>query len=112
VSPAIGSPRPAFTAKPLFPSSSTEAVVTGMLAFDAIEGGCAYLETASGERYQVIYPTGWRIDGGTGHLRGPHGEDARPGSQVSVKGAVVTNIASTCQVGRMFRAIEVIRAGD
>jgi len=111
-SPATASPRPAFTAEPLLPSSSSEAVVTGMLAFDSVEGGCGYLETTNGTRYQVIYPTGWQIDGGTGHLHGPRGEDAPPGSQVSVRGSIVTDMASTCQVGPMFRAVEVIRAGD
>jgi hypothetical protein len=98
------------SAEPLRPKTSA-GVVSGTLGFDAIEGGCAYLESADGTRYQVIYPNGWRIDGVTGHLRGPGGEDARPGSVVTVRGAIVTDMASICQVGPMFRATEVISVG-
>lgn len=94
---------------PLLPTES--ARLTGTLGFDSIEGGCAYLETAEGKRYQVIYPSGWRIEGATGRLIGPGGTDLRPGSVVSVRGSIVTDMASTCQVGPMFRATEVLSTG-
>lgn len=82
--------------------------MTGRLGFDAVEGGCAYLESPEGTRYQVLYPSDWRIDPGSGRLLGPKGEEARAGSVVSVRGSIVEDMASICQVGPMFRATEVI----
>jgi hypothetical protein len=108
--PEEATPTPKFSAEPLRPKNSV-GVVSGTLGFDTVEGGCAYLETADGTRYQVIYPDGWRIDGSTGHLLGPGGEDARPDSVVSVRGSIVTDMASICQVGPIFRATEVMSAG-
>lgn len=87
-------------------------VVTGTLGFDAIEGGCAYLETADGKRYEVIYPAGWQIDRGTGELVGPDGRRVPPGAQVSVRGSVVTDMSSICQIGPILRANAVLSAGD
>lgn len=104
------SPRPVLSAEPLRPSASG-AVLAGTLGFDAVEGGCAYLETTGGKRYEVIYPDGWRIDRATGHLIGPIGQDARPGDVVTVRGSVTTEMASICQVGLMFRAVEVVSVG-
>jgi hypothetical protein len=86
-------------------------VLTGSLGFDSAEGGCPYLETADGTRYQVIYPAGWKIHPTTGHLLGPDGTDARLGSTVSIRGSMATDMASTCQIGPMFRATEVIGVG-
>lgn len=108
--PETPTPRPTWSAEPLRPRPSG-GVVSGTLGFDAVEGGCAYLESVDGTRYQVIYPAGWSIDGMTGHLLGPGGEDARPGSVVSVRGVIAPDMASICQVGPIFRATEVISAG-
>lgn len=108
-SPAGSRVRPSLTAAPI--RSGPGDIVTGTLGFDAIEGGCAFLETAEGTRYQVIYPDGWSVDRGTGRLVGPGGRTVGPGGHVTVRGAIATDIASICQVGPMFRALEVVDAG-
>jgi len=97
------------TAKPDEPTGSGS--LTGALALDSAEGGCAYLETADGKRYQVIYPDGWRVDPATGHLLGPDGQDAPVGSSVTVGGSMAPDMASICQIGPIFRATEVISIG-
>jgi hypothetical protein len=94
------------SAVPLRPDGSV--VVTGVLSFDSVEGGCAYLRTRDSARYQVIYPEGWRLDRTTGQLLGPDGQAAEPGAVVTIRGSIETDMASTCQVGPMFRATEVL----
>jgi hypothetical protein len=81
--------------------------VTGRLGFDSVEGGCNYVETDDGTRYQVIYPDPWRLDRSTGHLLGPNGQDISPGSVITVHGSIAKNMASICQMGPMFRATAV-----
>ena len=98
------------SAKPVRPDGP--GVLTGSLGFGAVEGGCGFLETADGTRFEVIYPDGWYQDRTTGHLLGPNGQDIGPGRVVSVRGTIATDMASFCQVGPMFRAIEVTRVGD
>lgn len=110
------SPTPRVTSSPAprtaKPGESVGSVIlTGTLGFDSAEGGCAYLEADSGERYQVVYPDGWQVDRGTRHLVGADGTDAPPGSIVSVRGSIAADMASICQVGPIFRAIEVISVG-
>jgi hypothetical protein len=83
-----------------------------MLGFDAIEGGCAYLETADGKRYEVIYPVGWQLDRATGELVGPDGRHVKPGGQISIRGSVVTDMSSICQIGPILRVNAVLSAGD
>lgn len=105
------SPRPgrSLSAEPIHPEEAQ--VVTGTLGFDAVEAGCGYLQTADGKRYEVIYPDGWRLDRGTGHLLGPDGQTVGPGAVVTVRGSIASDIASFCQVGPIFRASEVLSAG-
>ena len=81
--------------------------VTGMLTFDDIEGGCSFLATDNGTRYEVIYPDGWILDRKRADLRGPNGEWARAGEAVTVRGTVATDRSSICQVGPIFVATEV-----
>jgi hypothetical protein len=86
--------------------------VTGTLGADSIEGGCGYLETADGTRYQVIYPDGWDLQLGPVQLISPEGEVvARGGDTVTVRGEEATDMASICQIGPIFRATEVV-SGD
>jgi hypothetical protein len=81
--------------------------VTGVLSFDDIEGGCAFLQTATGTRFEVIYPDGWQLDRSAAVLRGPAGERAHAGETLTVRGAIATDRSSICQIGPIFRATSV-----
>ena len=91
------------------PKGTTE--LSGTLGFDDIEGGCPYLAADDGTVYQVIYPDGWRADPMTGALSGPTGERIELGGRVTVRGAV-TDMLSTCQIGPIFQATEVVATGN
>ena len=83
-------------------------LLTGVLGADSTEG-CAYLETADGTRYEVIYPDGWTLSRSGPTLSDPDGTVvARGGDEVTVRGGPEVNMASTCQVGPIFRATEVV----
>jgi hypothetical protein len=81
--------------------------ITGVLGFDDIEGGCSFVETADGVRYEVTYPEGWELDRLSGELRGPDGVLVRAGEEVTVRGSVATDRSSICQIGPIFLATEV-----
>jgi hypothetical protein len=87
--------------------SQPAATVTGRLGFDDIEGGCSFLETDEGTRYEVVYPDGWTIDRMLAELRGPSGQVAHAGESVTVDGAVATDRSSICQIGPIFVATAV-----
>lgn len=81
--------------------------LTGRLGVADIEGGCAYLETAKGTRYEVLYPKGWTR--GSGQLTNPQGEVvATAGDTVTVRGEIAVDAVSICQIGPIFRADEVV----
>ncbi len=83
--------------------------VSGTFGADAIEGGCAYLQAADGTKYEVHYPAGWTLQRGPFRLIRPNGEvAARGGEMVTVRGSVTNDMASTCQIGPIFRATEVV----
>jgi hypothetical protein len=83
--------------------------LTGLLGADSIEGGCTYLETLDGTRYEVIYPEGWTIDRSSATLRDPSGEViASGGDVVTVRGREATDMASFCMIGPIFQASEVV----
>jgi hypothetical protein len=92
------------------PSLSGKGVtISGTFGSDAIEGGCAFLQAADGTRYQVLYPAGWTLEGGPFRLIGPDGKVAASGGEtVTVRGSVANDMASTCQIGPIFRATEVV----
>ena len=83
-------------------------VLSGRLGFDAIEGGCAYLEVSDGSRYEVLYPDGWHLDRASTALNGPGGEQFAAGDLVSVRGSVASDRSSICQLGPIFVATEVV----
>lgn len=89
------------------PGGSTR--YSGILSFDAIEGGCVYLQAADGRRLEVIYPEGWTIVKAPLALIRPDGSvHARSGDAVSVLGTEASDMASICQIGPIIRANEVI----
>ena len=88
-----------------------EGTITGVLAFDDIEGGCAFVEAADGTRYEVVYPDGWILDRSSGELRAEDGRVAGAGDALTIRGSVATDRSSICQVGPIFVASEVVLEG-
>jgi hypothetical protein len=87
------------------------ATYTGVLAADAIEGGCAYLQVPDGRKLEVIYPDGWELRKSPVELVSPDGRVvARAGDGVTVRGAEA-DMASVCQLGPIIQATDVILAG-
>jgi hypothetical protein len=84
-------------------------LLTGRLGLAEVEGGCPYLEAADGTRYEVLYPPGWSVERTTATLRGPDGAvAATAGQTVTVRGAEAVGMFSTCQIGPIFQATEVV----
>jgi hypothetical protein len=109
--PSGASLRPA-SQQPVHSETAGSQTITGRLGADSIEGGCAYLQTEAGKRYEVIYPKGWKLDKGSARLTNPQGEIvARAGDTVTVRGEIATDMASICQIGPIFRATEVVTSG-
>jgi hypothetical protein len=111
--PAVTSPTPSLSlvtpgpSKPSGPDAA--ATYTGVLSFDSIEGGCAYLQTAVGRKLEVIYPEGWTLEKSPLELHAPDGSiHSRAGDTVTVKGTEATDMASICQIGSIIRATEVL----
>ncbi len=108
---------PRFTNRPKAPSPTIHIdrgpgkpmTLTGTLGMLQAEGGCPYLQIDKGTRYEVIYRDGWYVDTSTGELIDPTGDvSARPGDTVIVRGEVAVDAVSICQIGRIFRADEVL----
>lgn len=90
------------------PTKGGPVAYTGVLASDAIEGGCAYLQAPSGRKYEVIYPDGWELRKAPLELHAPDGRVvARAGDEVTVRGAEA-DMASICQIGPIIQASEVV----
>ena len=90
--------------------SGIGTVYTGILSMDAIEGGCAYLQSA-GRKLEVIYPDGWQLKKSPLELIAPDGSvHSKGGDRVSIRGSEADDIASICQIGPIIRAIEVLDA--
>ena len=87
-------------------SNMTE--LTGRLGVSEVEGGCPYLETPDGTKYEVIYPAGWTADPGSGALQAPTGAVVPAGRAITVRGVLMTDMVSTCQIGPIFHASEVV----
>jgi hypothetical protein len=90
--------------KSLPPVSST---ISGILAFDDIEGGCAFVEAADGTRYEVVYPEGWMLDMPKRELRTDDGQVVRAGEALTIRGTVASDRSSICQIGPIFIATDV-----
>jgi hypothetical protein len=97
------------TVSPSQQASGKGALLTGRLGVAEVEGGCPYLETVDGTRYEVIYPNGWQLDRAAMQLRDPGGTlVAAAGDTVTIRGEVATGMVSTCQIGPIFQATEVV----
>lgn len=83
--------------------------ITGTFASDAVEGGCAYLQADDGTKYQVLYPDGWSVERAPYRLVDPGGATAaEAGAVVTVRGRIRDDVMTTCQVGPVFEADEVV----
>lgn len=88
-----------------------DATYSGVLGADSIEGGCSYLQTADGKRYELIPPDGWQLDKGSAQLTGPDGVlVARAGDAITVKGHQA-DMVSICQIGPIIQAVEITAGG-
>lgn len=90
------------------PSRPVE-VLRGTLGGDAeLEGGCTWLELDSGERVQVLYPTGYIVTADPVRLVAPDGEElAVAGDPLEVEVASRPDVMTTCQVGPVVEAAAV-----
>jgi len=103
------SPRPSMEPASEQPAPDGESLV-GVLGADSVEGGCSYLQAEDDTRYEVIYPDGWRVQMSPLQLLDPNGAVvAEGGDEVMVRGSVADDMASICQIGPIFQAIEVDR---
>ena len=90
-------------------ASGKAGLLIGRLGISEVEGGCPYLEAADGTRYEVIYPDGWELDRASMQLRDPEATlVAAAGDIVTIRGEVATDMVSTCQIGPIFQATEVV----
>ncbi|MDP8970437.1 MAG: hypothetical protein M3N52_08100 [Actinomycetota bacterium] len=89
-------------------SPQAPEALSGTLGGDAgLEGGCAWLDTPHG-RYEVLWPSGYRIDQQPLRLIGPDGRVvAEAGDPLTVEGVAAQDMASFCQVGQLWEATAV-----
>lgn len=66
--------------------------VTGRVEFRDIEGGCLVL-VAGAATYQLV---------------GVDQRQARPGTTITVRGRVLTDVATICQIGPVFEVTEIV----
>lgn len=79
-----------------------------MLRSDAIEGGCAYLQTADGQKYEVIPPDDWQLQKAPAAFVDPTGQVvARAGDVVTVHGHEA-DMMSICQIGPIIQATDIV----
>jgi hypothetical protein len=116
VAPGGSTPPSAPAAASVGPSASLSVVpaanpadYSGILSMDAIEGGCAYLQSDDGQKLQVIYPNGWELKKSPLELIAPDGSvHSKGGDRVSVNGSEAHDIATICQIGPVIQASEVL----
>jgi hypothetical protein len=73
-----------------------------------LEGGCAWVETRDGTRYEVLWPDGYEVSWEPLTLLGPDGEVvAESGDEVGLTGAVDEDAVSFCMIGPIFEATAV-----
>ena len=83
----------------------------GVLRSDAIEGGCAYLLAADGQKYEIIPPDGWDLQKSPAAVVSPDGQVvAKAGDIITVHGAEA-DMMSICQIGPIIQATDIVAAG-
>jgi hypothetical protein len=106
------SPNPSLElVSPKISPAGAAGTYSGVLGADSIEGGCTYLQTADGQRYEIIPPDGWELRKGAAELVAPDGTVvARAGDAITVKGHEA-DMVSICQIGPIIQAVEVTVGG-
>ncbi|MBD0324489.1 MAG: hypothetical protein ICV72_14065 [Aldersonia sp.] len=94
--------------EPVEPVAGEERTVTGTFGGDAqLEGGCAWI--ASGDtKWNVQYPQGYTLTFDPLRLTGPDGFVAEDGQTLTVTGRERSDVMTTCQIGPVFEATEVV----
>ena len=81
---------------------------TGVLRSDAIEGGCAYLLAADGQKYEIIPPDGWELQKAPAAVVSPDGQVvAKAGDVITVHGDEA-DMMSICQIGPIIQATDIV----
>lgn len=81
---------------------------TGVLRSDAIEGGCAYLLAADGQKYEIIPPDGWELQKAPAAVVSPNGQVvAKAGDVITVHGNEA-DMMSICQIGPIIQATDIV----
>jgi hypothetical protein len=89
------------------PSLVGGETISGVLSADSIEGGCVFLEGEDGDRYEVLWPEGWRVSGELELIDADGEVVAEGGDRITVRGRPETGMGSICQIGEIFQATEV-----
>jgi hypothetical protein len=106
-----GSPSPSLQLASPSRQPVAEGTYSGVLGADSIEGGCSYLQTADGKRYEVIPPDGWQLRKSAAEFVAPDGTVvARAGDTVTVRGHEA-DMVSICQVGPIIQAVDISLGG-
>lgn len=90
-------------------SGPQETTIIGRLGGAAQgEAGCAWLETSSGQKVEVVYPNGWHIEFTSVALFDETGRQvAKEGDTLQVDGYFNDVGASVCNPQRSFNATRV-----
>jgi len=84
---------------------------SGVLRSDAIEGGCAYLLAADGQKYEIIPPDGWELRKTPAAVVSPDGQVvAKAGDVITVHGNEA-DMMSICQIGPIIQATDIVPGG-
>jgi hypothetical protein len=109
--PANGASPSLQLASPRGSGSGAIQTYVGVLGSDSIEGGCTYLQTSDGQKYEVIPPDGWQLQKSPAAFVAPDGQVvARVGEIVTVRGNEA-DMMSICQLGPIIKAIEITAGG-
>ena len=109
--PPATSPSPSLELSSPKSPTGAEETYTGVLRSDAIEGGCVYLQTADGQKYEVIPPDQWQLQKAPAALVDPSGQVvARTGDVITVHGHEA-DMMSICQIGPIIQATQIVAGG-
>src|SRR3954452_18161257 len=109
--PSTSAPAPSASLELASPKSPPAGAntYTGVLRSDAIEGGCVYLQTADGQKYEVIPPEGWELQKAPAAVVSPGGQVvAKAGDVITVRGNEA-DMMSICQIGPIIQATDIVR---